>query len=221
MTFNNEKYAEIWDFIENNKKEGGKNVKIIAVSKNHTTKSILEAIKFGVRIFGENRVQEASTKFTDIKKDYPDLQLHLTGPLQTNKVKSALKIFDVFHTLDRTKLADEFNKNFDLTKNKKFFIQVNIGNEIQKSGIEPENLNEFIKYCKNKINLNIVGLMCIPPINDEPENYFNNLVNMSKENNLEYLSMGMSSDYKKAIIAGASHIRLGTILFGQRNTNVD
>ena len=193
----------------------GKKTKIICVSKNHPKSSVESAIKCGVRIFGENRVQEAKSKFQDLKKKYPTLELHLTGPLQTNKVKDALNLFDVFHTLDREKLAKEFVKVGGL-KQKKFFIQVNTGKEKTKSGVYLEQLSEFINYCKIDLSLNVIGLMCIPPINDNPKKHFSVLVNEAKKNKLSHLSIGMSADYADAIKINASYIRLGTVLFGKR-----
>ena len=162
-------------------------------------------LKYGVRTFGENRVQEAKIKFDNLKKKYHDLELHLTGPLQTNKVKEAIKLFDVFHTLDREKLAREFVKYGNL-ENKKFFIQVNTGKEESKSGIYIEQLEEFINYCRNDLYLNIVGLMCIPPINEQPIKHFSILVDEAKKNKLSQLSMGMSSDYTDAINKNATYI---------------
>ena len=143
------------------------------------------------------------------------LELHLTGPLQTNKVKDAVKLFDTFHTLDREKLAKEFFKIGGLG-NKKFFIQVNTGKEKTKSGVYLEELDQFINYCKIDLSLNIVGLMCIPPIDDQPKKHFSLLANEAKKNNLPQLSMGMSADYIDAIELNASYIRIGTALFGER-----
>ena len=193
--------------------------KIIAVSKNQPISSIIEAIEFGVRVFAENKVQEASLKFYDLKKNFDDLKLHMTGSIQTNKVKKSLEIFDYFHTLDREKLANEFHKQISRSakfNNKKFFIQVNTGEEHQKSGITQINLKEFTKYCVNDLSLKVIGLMCMPPINDDPKKHFNLINQLAIQNELKYLSMGMSADYKIALACGATHIRLGTILFGKR-----
>ena len=209
--FNIHKYNKILNEIE----VLGKKTKIIAVSKNHPKEFVQDAIKHGVRIFGENRVQEAKIKFEELKIVNPDLELHLTGPLQTNKTKEAVKLFDVFHTLDREKLAKEFVKHEDLN-NKKFFIQVNTGREENKSGIYFEQLDEFIKYCRNDLALNIIGLMCIPPINDSPQAHFSKLEKHAKKHNLSHLSMGMSADYIEAIKCNATYIRIGTTLFGKR-----
>ena len=211
--FNINKYAEIRDFLKKNKKT----CEIIAISKNHPKEYVLDAIGKGVKIFGENRVLEAKNKFMEIKKNYPEIELHLTGPLQSNKVKMAVDIFDVFHTLDREKIAREFSKLSDRLKNKKIFIQVNTGAEIAKSGVSISDLKEFKNYCVRDLNLNIVGLMCIPPINDPPEVHFRLLSDLANKNNLNELSIGMSGDYKKAINFNPTYIRLGTILFGNRD----
>ena len=216
MTFNIKEYIKIQDFVEKNAK---KSCKIVAISKNHPISSVFEALKHGVKIFGENRVQEAQEKFQKLKENNQDIELHLTGPLQTNKVKSALALFDVFQTLDREKLAREFGKNSNLIKSKKFFIQVNTGDEETKSGISITDVDAFIKYCKEDLQLNIVGLMCIPPIVDNPQKHFKLLENIAKKNKLSELSMGMSEDYEKGILSGATHVRIGTRLFGTRNVN--
>ena len=213
MTFNIAEYNKINSFIEKNSKE---TVKIIAVSKNHPISSIEKALSDGVRIFGENRVQEAINKFNIIKTQYEDLELHLTGSLQTNKVKQALEIFDTFQTLDRVKLAKEFSKYPNTIKNKLFFVQINTGAEINKSGISVGEANKFIKYCKFDLKINVVGLMCIPPVKENPTNHFNLLKKIAFENNLFHLSMGMSSDYKEGVLSGATYVRVGTKLFGSR-----
>ena len=210
--FDIKKYNEIKGFLE--KKSNF--CQIIAVSKNHPKTSVIEAINSGVLIFGENRVIEAKDKFEEIKKKYPNLELHLTGPLQSNKVKVAVSLFDVFHTLDREKIAKEFAKFKDILKNKKIFIQVNTGQEKTKSGVNPEDLKNFSKYCINDLGLNIIGLMCIPPINQKPTDHFELLRNLAKENNLKELSIGMSSDYLDALNYNPSYIRIGTALFGKR-----
>ena len=214
MPFNKTKYKNISQFIE---KYSKKPTKIIAVSKNHPISSVKEALEFGLRLFGENRVQEALSKYASLKQTYSDIELHLTGPLQTNKVKQAISIFDVFQTLDREKLAREFCKYSDLIENKSFFIQLNIGNEDTKSGIIVSEANNFIDYCKNDLQMNIVGLMCIPPIKENPTEYFMLLNEIANNNNLKNLSMGMSADYEVAIRCGATHIRVGTSLFGSRD----
>ena len=193
----------------------GKNTEIIAISKNHPAQEVENAISRGLNIFGENRVQEAKTKFENLKKGDPSIELHLTGPLQTNKTKEAIKLFDIFHTLDREKLAKEFVKHGGL-ENKKFFVQVNTGKEKSKSGIFLEESSDFINYCKNDLRLNVIGLMCIPPINDNPIEHFSLLQQKVTALGLSGLSMGMSSDYKDAIKHNATYIRIGTRLFGNR-----
>ena len=211
--FNTEKYIEICEILEKH----SKNTKIVAISKNHSLESVLEAISKGILIFGENRIQEAKGKFQKIKHDYPRLELHLTGPLQSNKVKDALSLFDVFHTIDREKIAKELSKHQDMLKDKKFFVQINTGKEKTKSGIFPEDAKDFLFFLKNEIRLPIQGLMCIPPIEDDPKYHFNQLQNLAKENGISDLSIGMSGDYKKALSFKPTYIRLGTILFGKRN----
>ena len=214
MSFISSNYQQI---LENISKYGTKNAKMVAISKNHSVESVKIAINSGIRIFGENRVQEAEKKFLNLKNIFQDLELHLTGPLQTNKVKNAIKIFDLFQTLDREKLANEFSKHKESIKNKIFFIQINIGKEKTKSGILPEEADGFIKYCKQDLKLNITGLMCIPPIDKNPTFYFKNLNDIAQRNSLIHLSMGMSSVYIDGLKCGASYIRVGTLLFGNRN----
>jgi len=210
--FNFKKYQEIQGFIRKHQKIS----KIVAISKNHPKESVIEALKHGVRIFGENRVQEAKTKFVELFQEYPNIELHFTGTLQTNKVKSALQIFQVFQTIDREKLANEFQKFPNLTKDKKFLIQVNTGKESSKSGVMPNEAKDFIRYCVNELKLNIIGLMCMPPIAESPKLHFALLQKIAIENNINQLSMGMSNDYVEAVMLNATYIRLGTILFGKR-----
>ena len=211
--FNVEKYSKINDFL----KKTNKKAKIIAISKNHPIEKVLEAVNSGVRIFGENKVFEARDKFINIKKQFKGIELHLTGPLQSNKVKIASTLFDVFHTLDREKIAIEFSKYEFHIKNKKIFIQVNTGLEETKSGINQKHLPEFLGFCKKEMGLNIVGLMCIPPINEDPKIHFNILQKLANDNSLTELSIGMSNDYLDALEFNPSYIRLGTILFGDRS----
>ncbi len=210
--FNIKKFNEINDFL----KKTSNSAKIVAVSKNHPIESINDAINNGVYIFGENRVQEAQEKFTKIKENHPYIELHLTGPLQSNKVKIALSLFDVFQTLDREKIAKEFSKHQDLLKNKKFFVQVNSGKEKTKSGIFPEDLKDFLIFLKTEMKITINGLMCIPPIDEDPKYHFNKLKELAKTNGIEDISIGMSADYKIALQFNPKYIRLGTILFGNR-----
>jgi pyridoxal phosphate enzyme (YggS family) len=190
--------------------------KIIAVSKTFPIESILPLIEHGHLHYGENKVQEALEKWTNIKNKNNNIQLHLIGRLQTNKVKVALKIFDYIHSLDSEKLAykiaDEQQKH---KKKPKIFIQVNIGNEDQKSGIDKKNLNDFYKFCKN-LNLDIIGTMCIPPNDGNTEKYFSEMNDINKELNFKELSMGMSGDYLEAIRYNATYVRVGSKIFGSR-----
>ena len=190
--------------------------KIIAVSKTFPIENILPLIEHGHLHFGENKVQEALDKWSDIKIDNHDIKLHLIGRLQTNKVRTALKIFDYIHSLDSEKLAIKIaNEQAKKEKKPKIFIQVNIGNEEQKSGINQKFLNDFYKFCKN-LNLNIIGTMCIPPNDGNTEKYFSEMNDVNKELNFKELSMGMSEDYVEAIKNNATYIRVGSKIFGSR-----
>ena len=192
--------------------------KLVAVSKKQNDSRVIEALEAGHKYFGENRVQEAEQRWASKIKQYKNLQIRLIGPLQTNKVKQALNLFDVIETIDREKLAreiaKEFNNNF---KTKSFYIQINTGSEIQKSGIEPIQSDDFIKYCKEDLKLPIIGLMCIPPIKEEPSMHFALLKKIAERNHLDELSMGMSSDFKEAIKFGATSVRVGSSIFGDRD----
>ena len=190
--------------------------KIIAVSKTFKLEKILPLIEYGHLDYGENKVQEALEKWTDIKNENHNIQLHLIGRLQTNKVKFALKIFDYIHSLDSEKLANKIaNEQLKQNKKLKFFIQVNIGNEDQKSGINKGNLEAFYKFCKN-LNLDIIGTMCIPPNDGNVEKYFSEMNEINQELNFKELSMGMSGDYLEAIKNNATYIRVGSKIFGSR-----
>ena len=210
--FNFKKYQKIQKDIEFLSKK----TEIIAISKNHPFEEVEKAISFGLEVFGENRVQEAKSKFEEIKKTNKKIKLHLTGPLQSNKVKQALSLFDVFHTLDREKLLKELIKFPEIIKNKFFFIQVNTGKELLKSGVFPEDTKNFLNLCKAYGLNNIEGLMCIPPINQNPTKHFQTISDLSKECGLGRPSIGMSSDYGQALEFEPKYIRLGTILFGKR-----
>ena len=211
--FNIQKYHEIKEKIEKNKLSSS----IVAISKNHPKSTVIEAINYGVKIFGENRVMEAKQKFEEIVSMNTDIELHLTGPLQSNKVKKALDLFNVFHTVDREKIVNELSKHKDKLKNKKFFVQVNTGKEKTKSGIYPEDLNDFLNFCIYEKKINIFGLMCIPPLQEPPKNHFEILKNLATDNNLINLSIGMSNDYEEALTFNPKFIRLGTVLFGSRH----
>ncbi|MDC0944044.1 YggS family pyridoxal phosphate-dependent enzyme [Candidatus Pelagibacter sp.] len=193
------------------------NVKVIAVSKTFPIEAIMPLIEYGHLEYGENKVQEAITKWTDVKLANPNIKLHLIGKLQTNKVKFVLKLFDYIHSVDTKKLAKKIADE-ELKQNKKIkiFLQVNIGNEEQKSGINKDNLNDFYSYCKN-LNLDVVGLMCIPPIDDNSENFFKEMSLLTKKLNLLELSMGMSSDYIEAAKNSATYLRIGSNIFGKRS----
>ena len=194
----------------------GKNTEIIAISKNHPLEDVKKAISCGLEVFGENRVQEAELKFGDIKKRNSNIKLHLTGPLQSNKVKQALRLFDVFHTLDREKILRELIKFPESIKEKSFFIQINTGKEITKSGVFPEDAKSFLDLCKSLGLNNIDGLMCIPPINENPTKHFQIINNLTKDFGLGNPSIGMSADYLQALDYDPKYVRLGTILFGKR-----
>jgi pyridoxal phosphate enzyme (YggS family) len=190
---------------------------IIAVSKTFKIDKILPLIEVGHEDFGENKVQEALDKWSDIKLQKPNVRLHLLGGLQTNKVKYAVKIFDFIHSVDSKKLAkkiaDEQTKH---KKNIKIFIQVNLGNEIQKSGVKKNELDNFFSYCK-EVGLNVIGLMCIPPVTLDPTPFFKELKSLNDSLNLSDLSMGMSSDYKEAIENFSTYLRIGSEIFGKRD----
>lgn len=207
-------------FIQNSIKDKLKTLNIptiIAVSKKFGISEIIPLINHGHKHFGENQVQEALEKWTDIKNDFNDIKLHMIGKLQTNKVKYAVKLFDYIHSVDNYKLAEKISKEQTKVKrNIKIFIQINIGNESQKSGIDVNNLNEFYRECIKNLNLDIVGLMCLPPNNQINDEYFKKMKVLSKNLNLNELSMGMSNDYMNAIEQGSSFIRVGSKIFGTR-----
>ena len=191
--------------------------KIIAVSKTFPIENILPLIEYGHLHYGENKVQEALDKWTEIKIKNNNIKLHLIGKLQTNKVKFALKIFDYIHSLDSEKLATKIaNEQLKQDKKPKIFIQVNIGDEDQKSGVQKERLVDFYKYCKN-LNLDIVGTMCIPPNDQNSENYFSEMNKINKNIDFKELSMGMSGDYLSAIKNNATYVRIGSKIFGNRD----
>ena len=217
------KYNKISNEIRDieKKKKYTQKIKLIAVSKTFFEKDIKPLLNSGHKIFGENKVQEASIKWIDLKKKYNDVELHLIGPLQSNKVLQALEVFDCIQTLDREKIARKISKilleNDKLRqKNHEIMIQVNTGNETQKSGVALESVQEFSSWCVNDLKLNITGLMCIPPISEDPKYHFRLLKDLTKTCQLTSTSMGMSSDYIEAIEYGASHIRVGSAIFGER-----
>ena len=194
------------------------NTKIIAVTKTFTEEKILPLVKFGHVDFGENKVQEALSKWTKIKDDYKKVKLHMIGKLQTNKVKNAVKIFDYIHSVDSYKLAEKISiEQKKINKDLKLFIQINIGSEDQKNGIEINEVENFLKICTKDLNLCIIGIMCIPPNDSETEKYFSEMFEIKKKLSLDDLSMGMSNDYMSAIKFGSTFVRIGSKLFGQRN----
>ena len=205
---------------ENQEKTNNKNnIKIIAVSKTFEISHINPLIDYGHTDFGENKVQEAIEKWSDIKHKNQNLSLHLIGKLQTNKTKLALKIFDYIHSLDSEKLANKISEEQKkIDKKPKLFIQVNIGNEDQKSGVSPNKLKSFYKYCLDK-DLDVIGTMCLPPISEDPEKYFMRMNYLNKDLGLNELSMGMSADYIPAIDNNATFIRVGSKIFGERKKN--
>lgn len=193
-------------------------IRVIAISKTFSIEKILPLVEYGHTDFGENKVQEAIEKWTDLKATKPNLNLHMVGKLQTNKVKYAVKLFDYIHSLDSIKLAKKIaEEQVKIKKNLKIFIQINIGNEDQKNGITVEELSNFYNICVKELNLNIVGLMCLPPINSNPSDYFQKLQKISNDFSFDELSMGMSSDYLTAIKYSASFVRIGSKIFGERN----
>ena len=192
---------------------------IIAVTKTFSTSKFISLLKSGHIHFGENKMQEAETKWIQIKKDFGSIKLHMIGKLQSNKAKKAVQLFDYIHSLDNIKLATKISQyEKELNKKVKLFIQVNVANESQKSGIQLNNLENFYNFCTKNLSLDIIGLMCLPPVNSDPSKYFQILKDKSIELNLFDLSMGMSTDYDKAILFGSTYLRLGTAIFGERNT---
>ena len=191
--------------------------KIIVVTKTFTLEKIKPLLENGHMHFGENKIQEAEAKWSDVKKNYGELKLHMLGKLQTNKTKRAVKLFDYIHSLDSKKLAEKISfYQRELNKKIKLFIQVNLGDEEQKTGISLNDLENFYTYCTKELGLNVVGLMCLPPINSDPKKYFLILKNYSKKLNLEDISMGMSSDYEEAVLHRSTYLRLGRIILGER-----
>jgi len=195
-----------------------KPVNIIAVSKTFSLDYISPLINHGHQHFGENKVQEAIVKWSELKKEKQNLKLHMIGKLQTNKAKDAVKIFDYIHSVDNQKLADALSKHqLNLNKKLNYFIQVNLGNEMQKSGISSDELDDFYNYCVNEINLEIIGLMIIPPIEENAEKYFKLLSKLNKTLGLEQTSMGMSADFIEAIKYQSTFVRIGSSIFGPRS----
>lgn len=216
-----ENLRKIEDLIRKASEKAGRagdSAQLVAVGKTRPATDIAAALAAGQRIFGENRVQEAAAKFPSLRKEYPDLELHLIGPLQTNKVAEAVALFDVVETLDRPKLAEALAKEMKKQGHApRLYIEVNIGREPQKTGINPEDAALFLQECRDKYGLSIEGLMAIPPLGQNPEPYFRELAALAKKMDLPRLSMGMSADFETAIACGATEVRIGTAIFGERN----
>ncbi len=194
-----------------------KDATLIAVSKTQSAEAIREALNADQRVFGENRVQEAKNKFPLLRQEYPDIELHLIGALQTNKAQDAVELFDVIQTLDRPRLAEALAKAMRQTgRSPRLSIEVNIGNEPQKSGISPNEIDAFLAYCRDECGLTVSGLMCIPPHDQDPRPHFLHMKELANHLAMSNLSMGMSADYKIAIDCGATEVRVGTAIFGTR-----
>ena len=208
-------FDKIKQEIKNNKIQN--ETEIIAVSKTFPLEHVMPLVDHGHRHFGENKVQEAEKKWSVLKKSIINLKLHMIGSLQSNKAKKAVELFDYIHSLDNEKLANELSKR-EKEKNKRlgYFIQINLGSEDQKGGVEVNDLNPFFDHCLKKLDLNILGLMAIPPNDNNPEKYFKKISELNKQFNLQHLSIGMSGDYLKAIRFGASFVRIGSAIFGSR-----
>ena len=220
-------FSQVKDQIETARKTAAGSadmIKLVAVSKQQPDDKITDALATGHRLFGENRVQEATMRWQARKNEFTDLTLHLIGPLQSNKVSDAVALFDVIETIDRPKIAVALAK--EMAKQGKHlpcFIQVNTGDEPQKSGISPQETLSFVNHCQSELGLNIIGLMCIPPQSEEPAMHFALLKKLAKQVGLPHLSMGMSADFEQAIAFGADYVRVGSALFGERlpRTNND
>jgi pyridoxal phosphate enzyme (YggS family) len=192
-------------------------VTLVAVSKTFDVDAIEPVIKAGQRVFGENRVQEAKAKWPELMAAHPGISLHLIGPLQSNKTKEAVALFDAIHSVDRPSLCEALAKEFlSQTRRPQLFVQLNTGEEPQKAGVAPADADSFIANCREKYNLPISGLMCIPPVDDAPAPHFALTAKIAARNGLQYLSMGMSADFAIAIQMGATHVRVGSAIFGHR-----
>ena len=192
---------------------------VICVSKTCALSKLLPLIDYGHRHFGENKVQEAEVKWSEIKKNKKDIKLHMVGRLQTNKVKKAVKIFDFIHSVDSKKLADSLKKReIEINKKLSYFIQINLGNEVQKGGINKNEAKSFLDYCNGKLDINVIGLMAIPPFDENPEKYFNDISSLNSKLGLKNLSLGMSNDYNLASKYGSTFIRIGSAILGERKS---
>ena len=214
-------YKNFLSSLEASLKNANRNfqdVELIAVSKKKSVTDIQKVIDEGHLSFGENQIQEIESKWPDLKKLNPSIKLHFIGSIQSRKVEQIHKHCEVIHSIDRKKIVQKFAELETSDKIKrKYFIQINTGNELQKSGVLFNEADEFILDCKSNYNLNIIGLMCLPPIDEDPRNHFSKLADLAKKFNLNCLSMGMSGDYQVALKCGATHIRIGTHIFGERS----
>ena len=214
------KLTLIQDNIKKLSSDNAISPEIICVSKTFSIQQIKPLIDYGHFHFGENKVQEADSKWGEIKKINKNLKLHMVGKLQSNKAKKAVQLFDFIHSLDNLKLADVLRKReIELNKKLSYFIEINIGDESQKSGISPDDAKDFLKYCTKEINLNVIGLMVIPPNDNNPNKYFEKISKLNSNLGLEHLSMGMSSDYEMAVKFNSTFLRIGSAILGERNTN--
>ena len=215
-----ERLSAVQEKIAETAREVGRSpddVNLIAVSKTFAADAIRPVLEAGQRIFGENRVQEAQGKWPGLRADFPDVDLHLIGPLQSNKTKDAVALFDAIHTVDRPKIAKAIADEMRAQgKQLQLYVQVNTGEEDQKAGVMPADARSFVEMCRGELKLDIAGLMCIPPIDEEPALHFAFLSKLAKETGLEGLSMGMSADFETAIEFGATHVRVGSAIFGSR-----
>jgi len=194
-----------------------KDITLVAVSKTRSSDAITPILDQGQRVFGENKVQEAAEKWPRLREKYTDVKLHLIGPLQSNKVRQAIQLFDVIETVDRIKLARAIARiSAEENKSVQCYIQINVGRENQKSGIDPDEADNFITLCRDELKLPVQGLMCIPPAEEDPKAYFTLMKEIAGRNGLDKLSMGMSGDYQDAILCGATSVRVGTAIFGAR-----
>jgi PLP dependent protein len=213
-------FQEVKQRIEQACRESGRDpssVTLVAVSKTFPTDDIVPVINAGQRVFGENRVQEAKGKWTALQMQHPDLSLHLTGALQTNKVKEAVALFNAIHSVDRPSLCAALAKEMEKQQRQlDLFVEINTGSEPQKSGVMPQDADSFLRSCRETYGLKIAGLMCVPPFDADPAPHFALTVEIARRNGLALLSMGMSSDFPAAIAFGATHVRVGTAIFGRR-----
>jgi hypothetical protein len=215
-----EAYRQVLDRIGSAEREAGRkpgSARLVVVTKTHHAEAIVPLLEAGHRVFGENRVQEAKAKWPPLRERFPDIELHLIGPLQTNKAADAVALFDVIETVDREKLAGELARQMErLKRQPELYVQVNTGEEPQKAGVAPTEAVRFVETCRHRHALAISGLMCIPPEGENPGPHFALLAKLARESGLSKLSMGMSGDYETAVALGATHVRIGTAILGER-----